>query len=493
MKKKIVLTVFVLLILSTTMLPRLVAQLTSGESISQNEEDFLDRYEPWAISGEWTLDWDLFPWHTVRFWDCSGFIIDGDNTELDLNGHTVMFNQTEVGPGPTGIEVKGKSGVIIKNGTIISFQYGIWVEDSDEVDIVLNNVSLSTRQGIGIRNSENVKLTFNNVSESGYVGIGIDKGSSNITIWSNDVSTSGDVGVGVYDDSFNVVINGNTVTANGREGVHLMDSNHNTVVNNDIMNCEYGIYLYNSNNTKIYDNTLSNNRAFAIYVDDAYQNIIYHNDFINNAKHVESVGSTNDWDAGYGTTDDIGFGGNYWDDYDGVDEFSGRNQNVGGSDGIGDTSYRLDGENQDDYPLMEPWYSMLVGFGVTWSTEVIEETLISQVVFFSNCSVAGYSFDKTEGAVRLTVSNGSFCKVIISREVLDGSFSVIVDNVPTACLINWDETHHFINFTFNNDPHEVRITGEIATRIIGDLNGDGAVDINDLFILSKNWGKELEE
>jgi nitrous oxidase accessory protein NosD len=40
--------------------------------------------------------------------------------------------------------------------------------------------------------------------------------------------------------------------------------------------------------------------------------------------------------------------GNYWDDYQGEDQFD--------DDGIGDDPYPIPPlDNQDNYPLMEPW------------------------------------------------------------------------------------------------------------------------------------------
>jgi len=64
-------------------------------------------------------------------------------------------------------------------------------------------------------------------------------------------------------------------------------------------------------------------------------NLIFHNNFINNTIQVSSSGSTDFWDNGQQ--------GNYWSDYNGTDS----NQ-----DGIGDTPYIIEENNTDRYPLM---------------------------------------------------------------------------------------------------------------------------------------------
>ena len=83
-------------------------------------------------------------------------------------------------------------------------------------------------------------------------------------------------------------------------------------------------------------------------------NCIYHNTF-NNTENAFDAGSENLWDKDY--YDGFRpFGGNLWSDYNGNDEFSGPDQNIPGSDGIGDTVYDIDGrDSQDRYPLMKPW------------------------------------------------------------------------------------------------------------------------------------------
>ena len=57
-----------------------------------------------------------------------------------------------------------------------------------------------------------------------------------------------------------------------------------------------------------------------------------YNNFIGKTCSDES-GGYNDWDNGYPS------GGNYWSVYSGVDNNHGINQDIPGSDGIGDTPH----------------------------------------------------------------------------------------------------------------------------------------------------------
>ena len=78
-------------------------------------------------------------------------------------------------------------------------------------------------------------------------------------------------------------------------------------------------------------------------------NYLYHNNLINNNPNANDV-RTNTWDNNYPS------GGNYWDDYTGIDLYHGANQDILGADNIGDTPYDVPGgSNQDRYPLMHPW------------------------------------------------------------------------------------------------------------------------------------------
>jgi len=116
-----------------------------------------------------------------------------------------------------------------------------------------------------------------------------------------------------------------------------------------------GIMLDNSPNNKITNcSIIMCNRA--IYYSHSANNRAFHNNFILNDDEPFDFSGGNYYDNGYPN------GGNYWSDYEGNDSFSGPNQNLANSDGIGDTpclniytttAQRNDGWGVDNYPLMK--------------------------------------------------------------------------------------------------------------------------------------------
>jgi parallel beta-helix repeat protein len=152
----------------------------------------------------------------------------------------------------------------------------------------------------------------------------------------------------------------------------LPGASGSTIAGIIITHWNQGVFILNSSNCKIYDNTMSlmgssgialqgsnaaNNRiynnifqgnAIAINLtESSTSNIIYHNSFLNNVVQVYiSMAAANTWDDGYPS------GGNYWSDYIGADQFSGPNQDQPGTDGIGDTPYVIcSPDHIDRYPL----------------------------------------------------------------------------------------------------------------------------------------------
>ncbi|MCK5397754.1 MAG: hypothetical protein KAJ33_05855, partial [Thermoplasmata archaeon] len=130
-------------------------------------------------------------------------------------------------------------------------------------------------------------------------------------------------------------------------------NDNDQVVWSSICNEVYSVYFWGggnitgdyANNNSIFNNTISENEH-GIRIDTAYGNQIYHNLFLNNSNQ-SFCQQSNDWDLGYPN------GGNFWSDYDGTDEYSGPDQDIPGSDGIGDIPYAITGGGYvDHYPMM---------------------------------------------------------------------------------------------------------------------------------------------
>jgi parallel beta-helix repeat protein len=132
----------------------------------------------------------------------------------------------------------------------------------------------------------------------------------------------------------------------------IKQSQDNTITkNNCTLNNWEGMTLdYSSNNNIIENNTCDSNKRYGIWLRySSNYNNIYLNNFKNNANNVESSDSTNIWNSPSKITYTYkgktceNYLGNYWSGY------TGRDAN---KDGIGDTPYSINSDN-DNYPLME--------------------------------------------------------------------------------------------------------------------------------------------
>jgi len=220
-------------------------------------------------------------------------------------------------------------------------------------------------------------------------------------------------------------------------GIFLDDSDGNNISNNIISgngttNNDRGIYLYRSSNNIISGNNITNN-GNGIYLYRSSGNFIYHNSFINNAKHVDDAGlghnptplSVNSWDNDYPS------GGNYWDDYltryPNVKEIDGS--------GIGDTPYVIYEKNQDNYPLLPPWFPPTVSIispeNKTYNVNHVDLTFtVSEAADWR-----GYSLD---GQANVTITGNTTL-----LGLLDGSHNVVVYANDTAGNMGESSTVYF--------------------------------------------------
>jgi len=164
-------------------------------------------------------------------------------------------------------------------------------------------------------------------------------------------------------------------TVRGGKGIYLSSTYKNIVYGNVVSNCGHGIYIDQSSLNHIVNNVIENNKGNIILINPCFNNKIYDN-LIRRATQWHGIKiyhecsnntiyDNNFYDNSGGNAYDEGnnswngyhlHGGNYWSDYTGNDYYRGTNQDIPGSDGIGDTPYNISGpgNNTDRYPLMSP-------------------------------------------------------------------------------------------------------------------------------------------
>jgi len=159
------------------------------------------------------------------------------------------------------------------------------------------------------------------------------------------------------------------------EGIQLREgSSNNMVTENTVINCQYvairllgsglGRIWYGSNdNTIMRNNILNSGCGTTVY--GSNRNIISNNNYVNNTVQFSA---NEDYYLTWGGSISVNtINENYWSDYNGTDA---------NGDGIGDTPYIIDENNQDNYPLMNiipefPSWIILPFFMVTTLSAVI--------------------------------------------------------------------------------------------------------------------------
>jgi parallel beta-helix repeat protein len=239
------------------------------------------------------------------------------------------------------------------------------------------------------------------------------------------------------------------------------------IFQNNIINNWNGISLNQCNGNVISENAITLNVNEGIRLQDSLNNSIYHNNFIDNAAQTGMSNSIDAWDDGYPSV------GNYWSDY------TERYPNATETDdsGIWNMPYILDGNNQDNYPLMfpvspldntAPTIQILSPASITYPTTTIP------LMFTLNepASKIRYSLDGNTNVTVLGnatlngVPNGSHSITVYATDASGNSasstaqFSVYVYAPPNISVLPNEGTNPNTSPTQSTSPPEVSVNSQ---------------------------------
>ena len=226
--------------------------------------------------------------------------------------------------------------IVVEGLNLTANGQGLLLAFTSNSTIINVNVSRNA-YGIQLCSSNSINIVNCTIVENSENGITVDRSSNNNRVTGNTIYYS-KIGVKTVHSCVNNTFSENIVKFNGKGLWIFSYSSGNIVERNVIADNNIGVAIQRFSPTMLVGNLILNNTegVFA----ESQDNLIYHNNFVNNTVQVKTSNFTSRWDYGYCN------GGNYWSDYEGEDE---------NGDGIGDAPYIIDQFNLDRYPLLHQW------------------------------------------------------------------------------------------------------------------------------------------
>lgn len=357
-------------------------------------------------------------------------------------------------------------------GTIINGTTSDVVVDVSADNVTIQHFTIATSPWIYnlciyLKGCHHTSIINDEISSEGY----------SIRLVSSDENTlSGNVFGGGYrwdditlfDSNDNVIV-GNMQADLADVAVDLGASHRNLVVSNMFdMNFACAVIISGSHNNTFIDNTIVGFSSFS--VSDSNGTRIYHNNINAGGWGDASVSNSFNtlWDHGYPS------GGNYWERFDGPDEFCGKNQDSIGSDGIIDSPRPIPSDDRDNYPFKEPDGWLNHPISVETNVTITDKTVTAKATRFVASGKIG-----DLGYVNVTMPVGfnvTEIKVLIDDQPVQQPFPTITTN----------GTHYFVYFEFTLSIHQISIHYANAY----DVNSDGVIDIFDIAAVALAFGSK---
>ncbi|PVX26715.1 MAG: hypothetical protein CW691_00555 [Candidatus Bathyarchaeum sp.] len=292
-------------------------------------------------------------------------VINSSSLGVSVSGHQNLFRNNKINCTGVSVDVSSFENDIDDTNLVNGKPIIQWIGHRNEAVpseagyVLLSGCENITVQGLdadGMRMfSTTGSLIAGNTFSVGKYGIQMIESSQNTV--SGNMLLNNNYGLELGNCEGNKIV-GNSISNNSEYGILLSSSHYNTIKQNNVANNGFeannlegfGVKLLHSSNNRFTENNVTRNKWWGIRVlGDQHDNVIYHNNFIDNmvvgGLQVSMTGPANPsiWDNG--TV------GNYWSDY------LSRYPNATELDetGVGDTPFHINPNNIDHYPLMKPY------------------------------------------------------------------------------------------------------------------------------------------
>lgn len=392
--------------------------------------------------------------NNILKWNNITYVCEGIHLQSSKNN--LIARNTITNTGPYAIILNFSDENCVHENSLANNEIALQLSKAHSNMVIKNNITHS-KLGVFISCSRNNVLRNNVISNSWVFGnFGVY--GERLDDFINDIDTSNivdgkpiyylinqhdlkfsleDVGYIAVVNSSNVILEKLNLSGN-YQAITLALSFNITLRNLHITKSFQGIYLFQTNYSKIIGNSFQEN-AYNFYIHNSHFNLIFHNNFFD-GKLLTPFHSQNFWDAGYPQ------GGNYWGGLQIQDKFIGCYQNITGSDGIHDLSLHLYDWNVDRYPLAAPVK--------TYFTDYSED----HFVFISNSTIINFNFVPSEGPYISFNAVGpegtlGFCRVSIPKKLLwvtDSEWRILIGGSEVSYAKFEDEAYTHLFFYYNH-------------------------------------------
>jgi len=110
------------------------------------------------------------------------------------------------------------------------------------------------------------------------------------------------------------------------------------------------------------------------------------------------------------------------------------------------------------------------------------------VLILTNSSLTNFNFNNTLKKIEFSLNGpnetSGACSISIPKELLNGTFAILLNNKVTVFSSSNDEINNYLTFSY----HHSTINVQILITIFGDINGDRVVDGKDIAITARAFG-----